>query len=125
MKRFGDTKTSLTLTEKAQIAYNETDPLDIYEVEDGTFEVDGVMRLFNCTADDINNYLEELYYDTHPTYYFPNSDVDLDSIYGNQDPVCIDEEELNRLAKEWGGDLFDRFHEASEKEIDQYGVYDS
>ena len=59
------------------------------------------------------------------TYYFINSDVNPDSIYGSEYPVCITETEIARLAAEWEKpDLMEQFHEASENEIAEYGVYD-
>lgn len=59
------------------------------------------------------------------TYYFINSDVNPDTIYGSEMPVCITETEIARLAAEWENpDLMDLFHEATADEIDEYGVYD-
>ena len=34
IKQYGNTKTKLSLTEKAYDIYRDTDPLDIWEVED-------------------------------------------------------------------------------------------
>lgn len=59
------------------------------------------------------------------TYYFINSDINPDTIYGSEMPCCITENEIARLAAEWEcPDLMDQFHEATEDEIAEYGVYD-
>lgn len=59
------------------------------------------------------------------TYYFINSDVNPDTIYGSEMPCCITKTEIDRLAAEWEcPDLMDQFHEATEDEIAEYGVYD-
>lgn len=67
------------------------------------------------------------------TYYFPNSEY-ADTVFGSEMPICIDKDELHRLANEWSNydengqsesDVIDRFHEATESEIEEYGVYDS
>ena len=61
MKRYGDVKTSLTLSDKAQRIYSISDPLDIYEHDDGTYS----MRGCGCdgsgyAAEDVIRILEEL-----------------------------------------------------------------
>ena len=61
------------------------------------------------------------------TYYFPNAEH-ADAFFGSQSPVCVDAEELDRLAAEWGmepDEIRDQVHEASEDEITKHGVYDS
>lgn len=61
------------------------------------------------------------------TYYFPNAEH-AEAFFGSQSPVCVDAEELDRLATEWGMDadeLRAQAHAASEDEIAEYGVYDS
>lgn len=59
------------------------------------------------------------------TYYFPDFDIH-ESFFGNGDPICVDAAEIERLAVEWEfPDLMEHMHEASEDEINEYGVYDS
>lgn len=64
MKRYGNEKTRLTLTDKAQDFYNMTDFLDIYEYEDSegncTYSVIGCFERYNMTEDELNVFLEEL-----------------------------------------------------------------
>lgn len=58
-------------------------------------------------------------------YYIANAEYS-DSIYGDQEPVCIDLNEVKRLSREWGisiEDLLNQMHEADESEISKYGVY--
>lgn len=55
-------------------------------------------------------------------YYFVDKLEDIDSIYGNQEPYCMTEDELNHLSKEWEIDLHDVMHEASAREIETYGI---
>lgn len=57
-KRFGDTKTKLTLTDKAQRFYNQTDPINIYEREDGLYDIDGFSAAEGLTAEEVNTTLE-------------------------------------------------------------------
>ena len=59
------------------------------------------------------------------TYYFINSDVNPDRIFGFEYPCCLDHAEVSRRANEWGENVWDDFHEATESEIAEYGVYDS
>lgn len=62
-KRYGDTRTDLTLTEKAQKVYNVTDPIDIYEREEDddvfVYTMRGVIEKDDLSADDVNQILEE------------------------------------------------------------------
>ena len=61
------------------------------------------------------------------TYYIAN-DEHADAIYGDQTPICIDLDEVKRLAREWDmttEELLDQMHEADEDEISEYGVYDT
>lgn len=60
MKRYGDTKTALVLSEKALAVYSDTDPLDIIERDDGTYSIRGIDQRDGMTADDVNKYLEDL-----------------------------------------------------------------
>lgn len=58
-------------------------------------------------------------------WYFADSEY-MDNIYGSEYPVCIDYEEMKRLAGEWEmsiDELMEQFHEATEDEIEMYGVY--
>ena len=60
-------------------------------------------------------------------YYFADPDY-IDSIYGSESPVCIDQPEIERLASEWGlgsDELMKQFHVATTEEIAEYGVYNS
>ena len=56
------------------------------------------------------------------TYYLPTTDWD--AFFGNQEPVCIDKTERDRLAREWDMDIEEDFREATE-EIEEYGVYNT
>lgn len=61
------------------------------------------------------------------TYYIANQEH-ADSIYGAENPVCIDLGEVGRLAGEWGmttAELLEQMHEATAEEISEFGVYDS
>lgn len=58
------------------------------------------------------------------TYYMADDEF-ADKIFGDQYPVCLDKKEVERLSREWGVDVFEQMHEASQSEIDEYGVYDS
>ncbi len=62
-KRYGDTRTDLTLTEKAQKVYDVTDPIDIYEREEDddvfVYTMRGVIVKDDLSADDVNQILEE------------------------------------------------------------------
>ena len=60
-KRYGDTNTHLTLSPKAQRIYSNSQPLDIYEEENGTYTV----NLFGdiqegLTESEVNALLEDL-----------------------------------------------------------------
>ena len=61
------------------------------------------------------------------TYYFPDN-THFDFFFGAESPVCVDAEELQRLADGWGltlDELRDQVHEATADEISEYGVYNS
>ena len=60
MKRYGDTKTNLTLSDKAQDFYSGCDPLNIYEHSNGTYSVTGLFCGEDMTADEVNEMLEQL-----------------------------------------------------------------
>jgi hypothetical protein len=60
-------------------------------------------------------------------YYFADKER-VDYIYGNEEPICIDLKEIERLAKEWElttDELLEQMHEATAREIENYGVFDS
>lgn len=66
MKRsiYGNTRTHLTLTGKALKMYNETDPLEIEEIEteDGyRYTMRGAFERENMTEEELTRGLEELY----------------------------------------------------------------
>lgn len=49
-----------------------------------------------------------------------------DAIYGDQHHICLNQEEIQRLAREWGmteDELMEKFHEASASEIEEHGIY--
>lgn len=58
-------------------------------------------------------------------YFFLNDPTDADSIFGDQQPTCLDEAEIRRLSAEWERDLFEIMHEASDDEIAQWGTYNT
>lgn len=60
-KRYGDTKTNLTLTDKALRIYSNSDPLSIYEHDDGNYTVNlfGDVRE-GLTEAEVNAMLESL-----------------------------------------------------------------
>lgn len=57
-------------------------------------------------------------------YYFPDDEY-VDEVFGAQDPICIDEQELDRLCREWGEEVRDQVHEATPEELERYGHYDT
>ncbi len=56
------------------------------------------------------------------TYYFINDDINPDTIYGSAYPYCMEQSEVDQLSREWGVDLYEQMHEATESEIAEYGV---
>ena len=76
-KSYGDENTHLVLTDKAFEAYSNTDPLKIleYEDEDGnyTYEFRGAFDSYELTADEVNEWLEDL---------INYSDLEYDRHYG-------------------------------------------
>ena len=61
------------------------------------------------------------------TYYFPNSEHE-EAFFGSDYPVCVDAEELRRLARGWGltwEEMMEQVHEAGKDEIEEYGTYDA
>lgn len=56
-------------------------------------------------------------------YYVANEEFS-DRIYGDETPVCLDLNEIKILAREWDmttAELLEQFHEASHKEIEEFG----
>lgn len=64
IKQYGNTKTKLSLTERAYDIYRDTDPLDIWEVEDEdgncTYSIRGAIEADDLTADEVSEYIEVL-----------------------------------------------------------------
>jgi hypothetical protein len=56
-RKYGSQNTNLILTTKADKFYSETDPLNIFEHEDGTYTVTG---LFNGTFENAKTLNDEL-----------------------------------------------------------------
>lgn len=102
MKRtYGNEPTKLTLSYLAKIAYYNTDPLDIIEIQDWDgnvtgYEMKGCLQGTNMTAEDVNEALEaELVFKINPKY------IDR---FGDQatEETELDIYELRDLAKGWG-----------------------
>lgn len=58
------------------------------------------------------------------TYYFPDDYTEFD-IFGQEMPVCIDRAECEWLAEQYEmtiDDFMDNMHEATETEIEEYGI---
>ena len=60
MKTYGNTKTSLKLSDLAFEVYSTTDPLKIIEEDDGTYTLKGCFERSGMTAEEVNRFLEEL-----------------------------------------------------------------
>ena len=64
-KVFGNERTNLSLTNKAQSVYDSTDPIEIREFcdNDGNYSYDiiGCFERTGLSADELNEYLEELF----------------------------------------------------------------
>ena len=61
------------------------------------------------------------------TYFFPNTENE-ENFFGSDNPICVDAEELSRLAREWSltlDELMEQVHEANDDEIEEYGIYDA
>ena len=59
------------------------------------------------------------------TYFFPNPENE-ESFFGSDNPICVDKEEVVRLATEWGftwDEMMEQVHEANDDEIEKYGTY--
>ena len=61
MKIYGNEKTSLELSAKAQSAYELTDPLKIIEEDDGSYTMTGAIACRGISADKVNQILESFY----------------------------------------------------------------
>ncbi len=60
-KIYGEQKTNLVLSEKAEKAYSVTKPLTIIEHSDGYYSIRGAADRDDLTAEDVNRLLEDLY----------------------------------------------------------------
>lgn len=60
MKIYGNDKTDLTLTDKAEAMYVECDPLQIIEQDDGSYSLRGIEDRDGMTAEEVNLWLEDL-----------------------------------------------------------------
>lgn len=80
---------------------------------------------FMAIVDDLYNQFMT-YAGPEKKYYFPNPEY-VDTIFGDQYPVCLDRAEVDRLSHEDGGweNIWEQVHEASAAEIEEFGVYDS
>lgn len=58
-------------------------------------------------------------------YYLPSDSINPDTIYGSGAVVCISEDEIRRLSREWGTDLLAQMREASRQDNRDYGTYDN
>ena len=61
------------------------------------------------------------------TYYFPNSEHE-EAFFGSDYPVCVDVEELRRLARGRGltwEEMRKQAHRGGKDEIGEYGTYDA
>ena len=59
------------------------------------------------------------------TYFFPNPENE-DDFFWSDNPICVDSEEIARLAREWGltwDELMEQVHKANDDEIEKYGTY--
>ena len=63
MKCYGDTKTSLILTDRAYAAFDSSWPLKIYVDDDGLCYMRGVIDADELTAAEVNEILEGWYED--------------------------------------------------------------
>ena len=57
-------------------------------------------------------------------YYFPDSEYEID-FFGCGHPICVSGEELEFLARGWDmteEDIMSQVHEATESEIETYGI---
>ena len=67
-KRYGDERTELKLSGKAEMAYDNSDPLVIYEreTENGAllYDVTGIIEAYDLSYDALISTLEYLYFET-------------------------------------------------------------
>ena len=59
-KKYGSQNTNLVLTKKADKFYSETDPLNIFENEDGTYRTTGFLEATFENAAGLNAALEDM-----------------------------------------------------------------
>lgn len=102
MKIYGNEKTNLTLSDKAQEYLDKTDPIRIeeFKTDDGyIYNIRGCFERYRMTAEDVNRILEELEDETEfsvlPEYIdkWTNEAVD---------ELTVTRKELERLSAEWG-----------------------
>mgnify|MGYP003290017008 CR=1 FL=1 len=60
MKVYGNEKTNLVLSDKAEAIYNECDPIKIIEQDDGTYSLRGFEHRDGMTAEEVNAWFEDL-----------------------------------------------------------------
>ncbi len=59
-KRYGCQETALHLSPEAQKIYNDTDPLNIFENENGLYTLTGAIEAENLTEGEVNDALISL-----------------------------------------------------------------
>lgn len=91
-----------------QVAYLQADEYD----EDGEYIQGGDILMTSSEA-----YRAK-------TYYLPADGINPDTIYGGGPMVCISAEEIARLSHEWGVDLMEQMQEATQEDIELFGVYE-
>lgn len=60
MKIYGNERTTLKLSEKAEAIYQECDPIKIIEQDDGTYSLLGFEHRDGMTSEEVNEFFEEL-----------------------------------------------------------------
>lgn len=76
------------------------------------------------TEEDVIHYQDCGYLTHNKAYFFPDDEY-CDAFFGGETPCCVDEDEVRRLADDWGmpfDELLSQMHTASADEIREYGV---